>query len=111
MYEVRKRIEVSIAHRLQLPYLSACNNLHGHNLVITVFCRADTLNKEGMVEDFSSIGALVKSIDHKNINDVFGKPMSAEQLCYWVFENLPTCYRVEIEETSGNVAVYDATIG
>lgn len=53
MYYVKKRIEVSAAHRLRLDYPSKCTVLHGHNWVITVECRAEQLNACGMVVDFT----------------------------------------------------------
>ena len=40
MYTVIKRMEVSAAHSLKLSYRSKCENLHGHNWIITVYCRA-----------------------------------------------------------------------
>ena len=48
MYEVRKRIEISAAHRLKLSYGSKCENLHGQNWIIDVFLRAKTLNEDGI---------------------------------------------------------------
>ncbi|WP_301342289.1 6-carboxytetrahydropterin synthase, partial [uncultured Muribaculum sp.] len=44
MYYVTKRIEISASHRLELSYPSKCSRLHGHNWVITVYCRARELN-------------------------------------------------------------------
>ena len=47
MYTVIKRMEVSAAHSLNLSYQSKCENLHGHNWIITVYCRAKELNADG----------------------------------------------------------------
>ena len=55
MYTVIKRMEVSAAHSLKLSYRSKCENLHGHNWIITVYCRSKELNADGMVVDFSHI--------------------------------------------------------
>ena len=55
MYYVRKRMEIAGCHRLSLPYESKCTNLHGHNWVVTVYCRAKELNGAGMVIDFKHI--------------------------------------------------------
>ena len=60
MYTVIKRMEVSAAHSLKLSYQSKCENLHGHNWIITVYCRAKELNADGMVVDFSHIKRAVK---------------------------------------------------
>lgn len=48
MYTVIKRMEISAAHSLKLSYRSKCENLHGHNWIITVYCRSRELNADGM---------------------------------------------------------------
>ena len=60
MYTVIKRMEISASHSLRLSYPSKCENLHGHNWIITVYCRAKELNADGMVVDFSHIKRAVK---------------------------------------------------
>ena len=52
MFTVIKRMEISASHKLVLPYRSKCASLHGHNWIITVYCRSSRLNSEGMVVDF-----------------------------------------------------------
>lgn len=47
MYTVIKRMEVSAAHSLKLSYRSKCENLHGHNWIITVYCRSKELRRNG----------------------------------------------------------------
>ena len=48
MYYISKRIEISAAHRLELPYASKCANLHGHNWIVTVHCASPVLNEAGI---------------------------------------------------------------
>ena len=60
MYTVIKRMEVSAAHSLKLSYQSKCENLHGHNWIITVYCRAKELNADGMLVYFNNIKQTVK---------------------------------------------------
>ena len=55
MYTVIKRMEVSAAHSLALSYPSKCENLHGHNWIVTVYCRSRELNADGMVGYRSAI--------------------------------------------------------
>ena len=62
MYTVIKRMEISASHSLRLSYPSKCENLHGHNWMITVYCRSKELNADGMVVDFSHIKRSVKSL-------------------------------------------------
>ena len=52
MYYVKKRLEISASHSLSLSYPSKCANLHGHNWIINVCCKAEELNADGMVTDF-----------------------------------------------------------
>lgn len=55
MFTVIKRLEISASHKLVLPYRSKCASLHGHNWIITVYCRSARLNADGMVVDFTRI--------------------------------------------------------
>ena len=55
MYTVIKRMEVSASHSLNLSYRSKCENLHGHNWIITVYCRSEVLKAQ-----FENLGELVK---------------------------------------------------
>ena len=79
MYTVIKRMEISAAHSLSLSYPSKCEYLHGHNWIITVHCRSKELNTDGMVIDFTR----------------------------WICDQLPTCYKVEVQESEGNTAIYE----
>ena len=45
MFTVIKRMEISASHKLVLPYRSKCASLHGHNWIITVYCRSSRLEK------------------------------------------------------------------
>ena len=107
MYYVKKRIEISAAHRLELDYESRCAELHGHNWIVEVYCRAEQLNSNGMVVDFTEIKRLVKDpLDHKVLNDVLPFNPTAENIARWICERVPKCYRVVIQESNGNTAEY-----
>lgn len=108
MYEVKKRIEVSAAHRLDLSYESKCTNLHGHNWIIDVYLRSDTLNKDGMVMDFTHIKKAVQDrFDHKVINDAVDFNPTAENLAKHICDTLqPYCFRVDVQESTDNIASY-----
>ena len=77
MFTVIKRMEISASHKLVLPYRSKCASLHGHNWIITVYCRSARLNSEGMVVDFTRI------------------------------KQIPQCYKVEVQESEGNIVIYE----
>ena len=108
MFTVIKRIEVSAAHSLRLSYKSKCENVHGHNWIITVYCRSEELNADGMVVDFSLIKNVVKNqLDHQNLNEVLSVNPTAENIAYWVCSQIPHCYKVEVRESEGNTAIYE----
>ena len=108
MYFVRKRLEIAAAHSLSLNYDSKCTNLHGHNWIMTIYCRAEKLNENGMVVDFSHIKDMLnEKMDHKILNKVFDFNPTAENLARWVVENVPNCYRAEIQESEDNFAAYE----
>lgn len=108
MYYVEKRIEISAAHNLTLSYESKCESLHGHNWIITVYCKARELNADGMVTDFTHIKRIVKdSFDHKYINEVMTVNPSAENMARWICDRVPNCYKVSVQESDGNIAIYE----
>lgn len=113
MYYVRKAFEVSAAHQLKLPYESKCQNLHGHNYIITVYCSCldSQLTDYGMVIDFTDIKKLIQDkLDHKNLNDVFSFNPTAENMAKWIVDTLPFCYRAEVEESKDNWAAYEVDV-
>ncbi len=108
MYYVRKRLELSAAHRLELSYESKCSSLHGHNWIIIVECRSRELNADGMVADFTLIkNKIMDMLDHRVINDVLPFNPTAENIARWVVDTIPTCFRCEVQESEGNMAAYE----
>lgn len=110
MYHVTKRMEIAGAHRLSLPYASKCRDLHGHNWLVTVHCRAEKLDRNGMVCDFTAVKRLIHDrLDHKFLNDVVPFNPTAENIARWICEKVPNCWRVDVQESEGNVASYERT--
>lgn len=109
MFYVTKRLEVAGAHKLDLNYESKCTNLHGHNWIIEVSCKSEQLNENGMVVDFKHIKNLISDkLDHKYINEIIGEiNPTAENIAKWICDQVPYCYKVSVQESEGNVAVYE----
>lgn len=108
MFYIEKSMEISAAHRLNLSYQSKCQNLHGHNWHVTIYCKAEELNQDGMVCDFTHIKkAIHEKLDHQYLNDILPFNPTAENMARWMCEQIPTCYKVSVQESDGNIAIYE----
>lgn len=100
-------MEIAGCHRLSLPYESKCTNLHGHNWIITVYCKSRELNEAGMVVDFKHIKDRIHNyLDHGNFNELLPFNPTAENIAHWVCSQVEHCYRVDVEESSNNSVTY-----
>lgn len=71
MYRVTRIIHFCYGHRL-LNYQGKCRYLHGHNGMVEIELEANTLDRRGMVRDFSEMkqklqGWIDAHLDHKMI--------------------------------------------
>lgn len=108
MYIVSKRMEIAGAHNLNLSYESKCANIHGHNWIVTVFCRAEKLNDDGMIVDFKHIKNMVhEKLDHQYLNNVVEFNPTAENMAKWICDQVPNCFKVQVQESEGNIAIYE----
>lgn len=108
MYYVSKRMEIAGAHNLTLNYESKCQNLHGHNWIITVYCKSEELDENGMVIDFKHIKNMVsEKLDHQYLNEIVEFNPTAENMAKWICDQVPNCYKVSVQESEGNTAIYE----
>ena len=130
MMEITREHVISAAHRLY-EYGGRCERLHGHNYRILVTLTADRMNELGMVVDFVEVkrvlfGALEEAWDHRTLlfrDDPLSGQLSAlltdgsvrvvpfnptaENIARWVCDQIPTSFKVEVQESEGNMAVYE----
>lgn len=101
-------MEIAGCHHLNLSYESKCKNLHGHNWIVTVFCKAEKLNADGMVIDFKHVKNKIHGyLDHGNFNELLSFNPTAENIARWIVEQIPTCYKATVQESEGNIATYE----
>lgn len=108
MYYIKKTIEVAACHKLNLSYESKCSRLHGHNWIITIYCKSVQLNNDGMVYDFSHVKEQIHDkLDHGYLNEILPFNPTAENIAKWVVDQIPQCYRADVQESENNVATYE----
>ena len=61
MYRIEKRFTLPIGHRLS-KHKGRCFSIHGHNFTILVGIKAEKLNDNDMLIDFSDLKKLVNEI-------------------------------------------------
>ena len=107
MYYLCKKLEIAVSHKLTTDPPTKCSRLHGHNYVVEIFCRAEALDKNGMVVDFNLIKQLVHDkLDHYDMNEMFSFNPTAENIAEWICNQVPCCYKVSLTETSNNKVVF-----
>lgn len=114
MYYISKRLEIAGAHNLKLPYESKCSRIHGHNWIVTIYCKSERLTEYGMIVDFKRVKtAISDTLDHRYINDVIDFNPTAENMAKFICDEVDklcevgTCYKVSVQESEGNIAIYE----
>lgn len=117
MYKISKQFSFSAAHSLHgLPDAHPCSRLHGHNYVVTIHLKSETLSEIGFVRDYNDLKSVKKyideNLDHRNLNDILNPLNSSAEnlakLLYDVFKpQFPELYAVEVSETPKTNTIYE----
>jgi len=102
------------SHQLNLPYESACRNMHGHNYKVEITVEGPP-NEVGMVCDFKELKKIGQySFDHKHLNDIIkSKNPTAENIVLFlkslideidVLPNEVKVYKIRVWETPTSYA-------
>ena len=61
-----------------------------------------------MIIDFKHIKERIhKRLDHQNINEVLPFNPTAENIAKWIVDQFPECYKAQVQESEGNIAIYE----
>ena len=106
IYKVK---EISVAHKLSLPYESKCNKMHGHNFKVEIWVKGK-VTSTGMVIDFNKLKDEVMKYDHIFLNDLIDIPTAenlALKLCddiYSLSRDTFSSVKIRVWETSSAYA-------
>lgn len=116
MFEIRVEKHFSAAHHL-LNYEGQCENPHGHNFVVQVWVRGETLDKANVLFDYKIIKGelnnILDDLDHTDLNelpDFKNKSPSSEFIAHYIYHRMkktvPTIYKTCVFETPTACAYY-----
>jgi len=116
MYKISKRFSFSASHVLDLlPAEHPCSRLHGHNYVISVHLKSETLNEYCFVKDYKSLKIVKQfideTLDHRYLNDCIPGPPTSENIARFLYDRfkseIPELYAVEVSETPQTSCIYE----
>ena len=116
MYKISKKFSFSASHVLDiLPEDHPCACLHGHNYLVTVHLKSETLDKFGFVKDYKTLKTVKQfideTLDHHHLNDCMPCPPTSENIARFLYERfkpeIPELYAVEIRETPQTSCIYE----
>jgi len=116
MYKIRKSFSFSASHVLDhLPDDHPCARMHGHNYVVTVHLKSETLDEYGFVKDYQTLKTvrqfIDETLDHRHLNDCMSEPPISENIARFLYERfkpeIPELYAVEVSETPQTSCIYE----
>ena len=116
MYKITKEFSFCASHQLTgLPKEHPCSRLHGHNYVVKVELKSETLNEVGFIVDYREMEPIKKmfdlNYDHRHLNNVLSFNPTAENMSKHFFELIKSegfpVSAVEVSETPKTNARYE----
>lgn len=115
MFEVMVRLNFSSAHRVE-DYPGNCERLHGHNWIVEIYAKSNTLDELGMVIDFRVLkekaSKVVSLLDHQLLNELpYFKNLNptAENIAKFIYDELKkeiSISKVIVYESEDSCALY-----
>ncbi len=112
-----KQFTFDSAHFLpRVPDGHKCKHIHGHTYHLTVFLEGKLDEELQWVMDFAEVKQVivpvVKSIDHKLLNEIPGlENPTCERIAIWIWDQikpqLPLLSRIELYETPTSGVIYE----
>lgn len=116
MYKISKQFSFSASHMLdRLGCDHPCARMHGHNYVITVYLKSETLDEYGFVKDYKALNIVKEyidhTLDHRHLNDIMREAPTSENLARFIYDRfkpeMPELYAVEVSETPRTSCIYE----
>lgn len=116
MFEIKTQGFFSAAHHL-LNYEGECENQHGHNWMVEVFVRGNSLNESNILIDYKvlkkELNSVLALLDHKDINELpefKGESPSSEMIACFIYnkmkERVVQLSKVTVWETQTSCCSY-----
>lgn len=108
VFRLYKDFSFEAAHQLKkVPVGHQCGRLHGHSYRVRVHCEGVLDPDKEWVVDYADIAKAVRpiteSLDHSFLNDRFDFETTAENIAWWIgqqlVDKLPAAIAVELFET------------
>jgi 6-pyruvoyltetrahydropterin/6-carboxytetrahydropterin synthase len=89
--------------------------MHGHNYLITVHLKSETLDAYGFVKDYKALKTVKQfideTLDHRHLNGVIPSHPTSENIARFLYERfkpeMPELYAVEVSETPQTSCLYE----